>query len=317
MSRRFIILAVVLLSILLVFTFLLQGDDPLMHEASETPLPASSTHTLTPAPEPSATLAPTLTFTPSITPTVILDASPQIIEFYAEDGQKLSGIYYPGDSNPAPLIVLMHWARGDQAEWTNIALWLQNRGELIREPDYNRSWRSSVWYPENLSETSIGVFTFTFRECVEGCKKYLPAEWLLDVEAALTTAAGLTNIDQKRIFTAGASIGADGAVDGCAWLNQSGLGECQGAFAISPGSLLTIPFEDAAGELLQNDPAIPVYCLYGLRDDASKETCSAVPEAELIDYGWIENHGFELMQPNQDPDPLNLLLEFITGAFLE
>jgi hypothetical protein len=239
------------------------------------------------------------------------------IEFTADDGQVLSGIYFPADSNPAPLMILMHWAREDQEEWTEIAFWLQNRSQFVRTPNYNKSWKSSDWYPENTSGISLGVFTFTLRECAGGCQNYLPAEWLLDIQAAIATASGLTGVDRGLIMTAGVSIGADGAIDGCAWLNQSGLGECRGAFVISPGSLLTVPFESAAGDLLQSEPPIPVYCLYGLRDDASVETCSAVPDAKLVNYGYIENHGFELLQPLQDPDPLILLLEFIDEALAE
>ncbi|MGB2964281.1 MAG: hypothetical protein WBB69_09870 [Anaerolineales bacterium] len=315
MSQKEILLLVGLMCILFSSCSELEGQELLIPEVSETQLvilPAN-----TPTPEPSATLIPTQIYTPTITPTVILDAAPLEIEFKAEDGQELSGIYYPADTNPAPVIVLMHWARGDQQEWADIAFWLQNRAGLIREPDYNHSWRSSKWYPDNLSDMSIGVFSFTFRECSGGCQSYLPAEWLLDVQAAMATAAGLFGVNSNQILTAGASIGADGAVDGCAWLNQSGLGECLGAYGLSPGSLLTVPFEAAAGELLHSDPPLPVYCLYGLRDDASVETCSAVPEAVLVDYGYIENHGFELFQPNQDPDPLNLMLEFISNALPE
>jgi len=287
------------------------ADQPVLSET-----PPEPQATITETPEPTATNPPTLTSTPTITPIVILDPSPLEIEFTAEDGQVLSGVYFPADTNPAPLMILMHWARGDQEEWTEIALWLQNRSELVRAPDYNNSWKSSDWYPENTSGISLGVFTFTLRECTGGCQNYLPAEWLLDIQAAMTTAAGLTGIDSRRIMTAGASIGADGAVNGCVWLNQSGLGECRGAFALSPGSLLLVPFENAALELLQNEPSLPVYCLYGLRDDASVETCSAVPEAKLVDYGYVDYHGFELMQPLRAPDPLILLLEFIeTGLF--
>ena len=287
-------------------------DQPEMSETPPAP-PAAVTET----PEPTAAISPTMTSTPTKTPIVILDPSPLEIEFYAEDGQVLSGVYFPADSNPAPLMVLMHWARGDQEEWTEIALWLQNRSELVRAPDYNNSWKSSDWYPENTSGTSMGVFTFTLRECTGGCLSYLPAEWLLDIQAAMTIAAGLTGVDSNQIMTAGASIGADGAVNGCVWLNQSGLGECRGAFALSPGSLLLVPFENVALELLQNDPSVPVYCLYGLRDDASVETCSAVPEAVLVDYGYVDYHGFELLQPLRAPDPLILLLEFIVTALSE
>jgi len=133
----------------------------------------------------------------------------------------------------------------------------------------------------------------------------------------METAVELTGVDKSMIVTAGASIGADGAVYGCTSLNQNGLGECRGSYALSPGSLLTIPFENGANELIYNDPPRPIYCVYGLRDDAAVETCSAVPDARQIDYGYTENHGFELLQPLQNPDPLLLLLELIETAFSE
>jgi len=315
MSRTYLKIIILLFSCFISSCSIFNNQAMIQPELSETPPapPATATET----PEPTATIPPTSTSTPTITPIVILDPSPLEIEFYADDGQVLSGIYFPADSNPAPLMILMHWARGDQEEWTEIAFWLQNRSELVRTPDYNKTWKSSDWYPENTSGISLGVFTFTLRECAGGCQKYLPTEWLLDIQAAIAIASELTGVDRSLIMTAGASIGADGAIIGCSWLNQSGLGECQGAFVLSPGSLLTVPFENAAGDLLQNEPPIPVYCLYGLRDDASVETCSAVPDAKLVDYGYIENHGFELLQPLQDPDPLFLMLEFINAALAE
>ena len=52
-------------------------------------------------------------------------------------------------------------------------------------------------------------------------------------------------------------------------------------------------------------------CLYGLRDDASVETCSEEPGITGYDYGYIENHGLELIQPGYYVDPLGLMIEFI------
>jgi dienelactone hydrolase len=287
----------------------------LLEERETTPVPSA---TITVTPQPSATLPPTITNTPTVTPIVVLDPPPVEINFSAEDGQLLSGIYYPADANPAPLVILVHWARGDQTEWTEIALWLQNRSQFVREPNYNKTWRSSDWFPENSLGYSLGVFTFTLRDCEKECKDYLPGEWLLDIQAAMDTALELTGVDKTMIVTAGASIGADGAVYGCATLNRSDLGECRGSYALSPGSLLTIPFEDIAGELFQNVPPRPIYCLYDLRDDAAVETCSAVPGARQVDYyGYIENHGFGLIQPLLKPDPLLLLLELLETAFSE
>jgi len=315
MRRSTSILIISFLLIVLSSSIVLFNQGEILAKENETtPIPSA---TITKTPQPSATLPPTITNTPTITPIVILDPSPVEINFSAEDGQALSGIYYPADTNPAPLVVLVHWARGDQTEWTEIALWLQNRSQLVREPNYNKTWRSSDWFPENTLGYSLGVFTFTLRDCEKECKDYLPGEWLLDIQAAMETALELTGVDKTMIVTAGASIGADGAVYGCTSLNRSGLGECKGSYALSPGSLLTIPFENGADELIQNDPPRPVYCLYGLRDDASVETCSAVPDARQVDYGYIENHGFELIQPLQNPDPLLLLLELIETALSE
>ncbi len=268
-------------------------------------------------PVPSSTATPTPTFTPTVTPVVVLDPEPIQIQFLTEDGVELTGMYFPADENPAPIIVLMNWARGDQTEWGEIALWLQDRGKLERKPEYNHTWKSSSWYPENSIEGPLGVFTFNFRDCTGTCQAYLPADWLLDAQAAIRTAAGLQGADPYKILTTGASIGADGAVDACAWINQTDLGKCLGSFGLSPASLLTVSFEEAAGQLLSQQPTLPVYCLIGLRDDASVETCTDVPGLTLVDYGYIENHGMELIQPNQIPDPLDLLQEFIKTSLIK
>ena len=103
-------------------------------------------------------------------------------------------------------------------------------------------------------------------------------------------------------------------MDGCAWLNGTGFGTCLGSFALSPASFLTIPFEDAVSQLINAENPHPVYCLVGLRDDASVETCLDNPDLTFVDYGYIENHGLELFQPNKGPNPLELFLEFITVA---
>lgn len=315
MRRSTSILIISFLLIILISSIVLYNQEEIIvKENDTTPVPSA---TSTETPQPSATLPPTITNTPTITPIVVLDPPPVEITFSAEDGHLLSGIYYPADTNPAPLVILVHWARGDQTEWTEIALWLQNRSQLVREPNYNKTWRSSDWFPENTSGVSLGVFTFTLRECEDVCKDYLPGEWLLDIQAAMETAVELTGVDKSKIVTAGASIGADGAVYGCTSLNQKSLGGCRGSYALSPGSLLTIPFEKGANELIYSDPSRPLYCVYGLRDDAAVETCSAVPDARQVDYGYIENHGFELLQALQNPDPLLLLLELIDTAFSE
>jgi len=265
-------------------------------------------------PAPILIFTPEPTYTPSVTPIVILDSEPLVISFTTEDGVDLEGMYYPASENPAPLIVLFHWARGDMTEWEQIALWLQDRDQLVRAPDYNHAWKSSDWFPDFQSGEPLGVFTLTFRGCQDGCSTYSPGEWLLDVEAAMLTITKLQGVDKERIITVGTSIGADGALYGCTWMNQVGIGACNGSFSISPASLLTLPYDELASYLVGLDPPIPVQCLYGLRDDASVETCADLPGVAAVDYGYIENHGFELIQPDQTPDPLVLLNDFINSA---
>lgn len=265
-------------------------------------------------PEPSLTFTPEPIFTPSVTPIVILDPVAIKVSFTTADGVDLEGLYYPASENPAPLIILFHWARGDMLEWEQIALWLQNRGQLVRAADYNYSWKSSDWFPEISPEGPLGVFIFTLRECEGGCKSYVPAGWLQDVEAAMLEAAQLQGVDKEKIITAGASIGADGALYGCTWINQEGFGSCKGSFSLSPASLLTMPYDELADQMIGAEPPLPLYCLFGLRDDASLETCSSIEGLTSIDYGYIEDHGLELIQQGRDPDPLVLLIEFINGA---
>lgn len=284
--------------------------EPTVDQPTETITPIVPTAT------PTLTLTPTLTPTPTPTPIVILPPDPIRIDFETEDGVGLNGLYYPADDNPAPLIVLVHWARGDQTEWQEVAVWLQGRGGAEPVTDYNDSWKSSVWFPERTLGMPIGIFTFNLRECEGECLDYIPEEWLIDIQAAMEAAAALQGVDRGQILTGGASIGADGAVYGCSWLNQTDLGDCKGSFLLSPLSLLTLPFEEIAGDLLESDPPRLVYCLFGLRDDASVETCSELLGLTNQDYGYIDYHGFELIQTERKPHALNVLQEFIIRALI-
>ena len=304
-----------LMVVLLVLGTGCSGPDALSSLPTETAVEAVSPETASPtssptlAPAPTDTPTPDVTSTPSITPTVILPAQPREITFEAGDGVELKGLYYPPDAPQAPVLVLMHWARGDQQEWASIAGWVQNRGQV--ESTGNRFWESPGWFPDFPSELSLGVFTFTFRDCQGGCQGWSSAGWLLDARAAVEAAANLPGADPRRILTAGASIGADGAVDACDWWNEQGAGRCLGAFAISPGSYLTVPYEQAGSSLLASDPAAQVYCLFDRRDDAAWETCPSLPEATQVDFGYVHKRGMELIDPGLKHNTLILLREFI------
>jgi hypothetical protein len=304
-------------SIGLLFSTCSRFSDLGLSEGKERTTPTPHSARISPTAEPTQTPEPTITSTPTVTPIVILDPDPLVVEFNAEDGQPLTGIYFPADENPAPVIVLMHWAKGDQADWEDIAVWLQNRVEVDQTPDYNYSWRSGNWYPDNPRDEPLAVFTFNFRECTsEGCQNFLPLEWLLDAQAAIQTASNLQGVDSNKILVAGASIGADAAVATCNWFNQQDNGVCLGAYVLSPASFLTLAFEEQVEGLINERPAMimPIYCLYGLRDDAAVETCSELAGLTQYEFGYIEKHGFELIQPLQSPDPLIIMLEFIDTA---
>jgi len=321
-QRLYLLLIVLLLFslILLVLDYLGRIDLNFQGEATSLAtevqsLGSDSQSSATPIPQISTTPFSSATPTGTATQVAILPPEPTRIQFQAQDGRQLSGTYFPGSENPSPVIVLMHWARGDQSEWEPIASWLQGRGMLVRQPDYNDSWKSSDWYPERSLDIPLGVFTFDFRNCQQdGCQAYKPAEWLLDAQAALKAAAQLQGVDPDRILTAGASIGGDAALDACTWFNQSGLGTCLGSFALSPGSFLTESFPAQSAVLFSQVPDAPVYCLYGLRDDASVETCEGNPDVQNFSFGYVEHHGMELLQPGRDPDPLLLLEDFIRSA---
>jgi len=279
-------------------------------EVRETELPAD---TPTPAP-PTASPVPSATPTPSLTPTVIYPPEPRTVEFEARDGQVLHGTYYPSSQSPAPVIVLMHWARGDQTEWTAVARWLQNRGAEGSSPAGGEDWLNPEWFPELPQELAPAVFTFTFRSCEDSCSDFPAADWLLDARAAMDTASRLEGVDPDRVLAAGASIGADGAVDGCYWMNAAQEGTCLGAFALSPGSYLTVSYEDAAHELLKDQPARALWCLHTKRDKAALNSCRSVSGGEVVDFGPRDLHGLELINADLEPSALDHLIQFIESS---
>lgn len=227
----------------------------------------------------------------------ILPPDPQPIEFQAEDGATLYGTYYPAAVENAPLVILFHWARGDQTDWIPYALWFQNRGPVPDQLDY-----------EALpSEFSFAVFTFDYRGFGQSPGDGNPETWLLDAMAAVETARQLPGIDPDHTANIGASIGADGAADSCDE-------RCLGALSISPGNYLTQAYADRVQAILPR----PVRCLASMNDQPSADTCAnAGPgdnyEAIILDGG---EHGMDLLEKD-DPqfDQEGFFLEFLEEAF--
>jgi dipeptidyl aminopeptidase/acylaminoacyl peptidase len=228
------------------------------------------------------------------------------IEFEAADGQGLVGTYYPAAVNPAPAVVLMHWAPGDQCDWRAVAPWLQNRGvEVECAAAQEGPWLDASWFPPLGESESYAVFTFTFRGCEGGCANFQPDGWVLDAKAAMETIVRLPGVDTTRVAAIGASIGADGAIDGCE-------GGCLGALSLSPGNYLGLPYSQEVERLGSVEPPVAAICLAAEGDGDSADTCSA---ASGDNYGVIiypgNHHGVELINPDSEPDVLELILDFL------
>jgi len=299
-------------------------------DAPTKPAPASETSMVATMPSTEA---------PESGPASPLPAVPQEVTFQAADGQELHGLYYPAEVNPAPLVVLVHWVRSDQSDWIDIALWQQGRFQvpfadvlpslhaMIGDSAQDRSagpWRDPTWFPAMPEDRSYGVFTFSYRGCeASGCSAWDPQGWLLDAQAALQTAVTLSGVDTDRVATIGASIGADGAIDGCLWLNQqTDVGRCTGALSLSPGGYLDMPYEVAVSDLIslataqEPDAKLAILCLASDGDPESAPTCRAASGAgyEMIMHPGSA-HGMELIDPATEPNTLTVVLDFLERVF--
>ncbi len=253
--------------------------------------------------------APTPTATPTLEP---LPPDPQRIEFEAEDGTKLVGLYYPAAVNPAPVVVMMHWAGGDKNDWMmlGMAQWLTNRGLPTDMVVFSPEVLAKL-YPPMPEGLSFGAFVFDFRGFGEsgGPKnQFLPSGWLMDSKAAVARAKTLPGVDPNRVAAIGGSIGADGAVDGCV------DGGCVGAISLSPGSYFNLPYAQAVTALDQQ--GVPVYCFAAEGDRESAPTCkSAKGDHYTMTLYPGSQHAYGLLVPGLDPDIGQTILDFFLLVF--
>ncbi len=199
--------------------------------STSTPLPTSTpmpSPTLTPTrvsptPTSSATAPPTPTFTPLPTATQAPPAEVQDSPFKAVDGQELVATYYPPSDCGLPLTVIYFpWVRGDRDDWEPLATFLPG-------------------------DFSYGVLSITTRGCEDGCGEIWDRSgWLLDYSAAMQAAQQLPCADQSRLVTIGSSVGADGAIYGCAQEEK-----CVGALAFSANGWLDIPYVDEVASMVE------------------------------------------------------------------
>jgi hypothetical protein len=241
------------------------------------------------------------------------------VEFQAQDGTQLVGYYYPSRFADAPVVVLAHWARGNQRDWVEIALWLQNRRDEVTEyprpgeDNIQGPWLDPSWFPPMPPDVSFAVFTFDFRGYGESSPGGGDAQ---DAQAAFETAAGMEGGDPQRMAGIGASIGADGAPDGCLLYNQAQGGGCLGALSLSPGSYLGMPFESVVEQLEALEPPGEVWCLADEKDEASYTTCEPV-SGDLYRFYVFQDagHGMMLLRPEVEPQPLELIQQFLGKLF--
>lgn len=251
----------------------------------------------------------------------VADKIPQEIVFTASDGQELLGYFYPACAKEAPVVVLMHWIGGDKSDWYEIAAWLQNRGldNPFENPGSNAWWDES-WFPVIDPEISYNVFIFSFRGCEPyqtGCRERDLAGWLLDANAAMLKASELAGVDPGRVAVIGSSIGADGAADGCLWLNEQKPGACRGALSLSPGSYLGVSYPDVVQELGQLANAPQIWCLADENEIAICDyAAGSNPNFKSIQIAG-GGHGNELLRPGLTPSPMESILDFLETALAE
>jgi hypothetical protein len=223
----------------------------------------------------------------------------------------------------------MHWAGGDQRDWLAIAPWLQNRHtELAEFTGWDESigadceaqlmgpWLDPSWFPPMPETLSFTVFSFDFRDFCESEKGMSdPSDWALDAKAAFQAVSKLEGVDSHQIVAIGASIGADGAPDGCLLHNEESE-TCLGGFSLSPGNYLKMIYSDVVNDLDTATPPVPVWCLAAEGDFESPETCrSASGEHYRMVLYEDDAHGLMLIEPGRDPDPMVLIQDFLEEVF--
>jgi len=256
-----------------------------------------------------------------------LAAFPMRIQFTTEDGQELVGHYFAAAGNPAPTVILMHWYPGDQRDWLAIAPWLQNRQEELAESEgwemaigidcdaqQAGPWLDPTWFPPMPDDVSFNVFIFDFRG---HCESHLTvgdqADNTIDAKAAFAEVSLMETTDPDHIVAIGASIGADGAPDGCLLHNQSS-DTCLGAFSLSPGSYLGMEYAEVVRDLSGANvpPAVPVWCLASEGDVPSLKACDSASGDLYQKYLYSgSGHGMMLIAPETDPNPLVLIQDFL------
>lgn len=273
---------------------------------------------------PTNTSAPTLIpstdtpAAPTVTPEPRLPADPQRVEFEAEDGTKLVGYYYPASVEPAPALILMHWAGGSNCDWVavNLVQWAQNRGLPEGVAANPACANAQLHTPDSLADfpplpegQSYAIFAFDYRGHGEsaGSSNWDPSGYLQDSIAAMKIAQGLDGVDPARVAAIGASIGADGAIDAC------GEG-CLGALSLSPGNYLGKKYASMVSTLGADNK--PAWCVASQRDAEAFPTCESASGENYQKFIYeTQGHGMALFEDIYDPKITQVIFDFLQLAF--
>jgi pimeloyl-ACP methyl ester carboxylesterase len=305
-----------LMSTLLLLLAACGGGDGPAPSAPPTEMPPTLPPATATQPPPTETLIPP-TETPEPIPTEkpslpALPPEPQRIEFQTEDDVTLVGYYYPAAVNPAPVVVLMHWAPGKQTDWLQVGMvsWLQNRGQEVPAAG-GQPFDTPYPFTPLPADLSFAVFTFDFRGVGESDGQRLtPPNWnqhIPDARAAYQTAASLEGVDPGQVIGIGASFGGDAVLNGCE--------DCIGALSLSPGGYLGEPYPEAVAKLDAQDK--PVWCVAAQDRGGDARVCESVIGnhyyAQIYPQG---GHAMTLFRENLTLDPPidDLIVEFLKEA---
>jgi dienelactone hydrolase len=316
----------------LALVLLLTGcGSPSVETEDVAPLPDASA--TAPEEDQSADTTEEVTAAPDVQALSPLPPERQALEITTADGRTLEGYYYPAAVNPAPIVVLMHWAGGDMEDWREIAPWLQNRAAetglmttphnaLLRQED--GPWLDPSWFPPLPANISFGVLIFNFGGYgASEAGDSSAGDLAEDARAAVAAAAMLEGAAPHQIAALGASIGADGAVDGCYLYDLAAdVGTCQGALSLSPGNYLTKEFTYSEAVEFLDQLEKPIWCL-GSEGDYAYAICQNTQGNfyETI-YFPMDFHGMFLIQPDYLPshpplgvDTLVIIQDFLEAVF--
>lgn len=276
---------------------------------------AQPTPTFTPAVPPASPTTkptdppPTATPVPPTETPIPKPPAPERITFTTEDGKELEGMYYAAVIQPSPIVVLVHWVGGNLHDWDAIAPWIQGGDPFVAPPDMPPYFDSS-WFPAYPAELNTAVFSFSLRDCEpfpQGCEWAGPGKWMKDIKAALKTAAALPGVDPNRVITMGASIGADGALDGCYIYNKDGMGTCIGSFPLSPGNYMNMDYTQTVANMDQEFPFAKVWCF----DAKDEHECAKATTANHTAFASTGGHGMFMITPESEPKTLEKFIEFM------